>query len=531
MRRPPRRAGRVCRGWLRRGRGGSRRARGGRDCELRLGRSQAQRLLVSHRLVLVYPIPVEWLVRVVADGTSCATRSPKRGPRSTCSTTLSTSRRCRRSDLPGRDRVHPRRRSGGRSRTGPGTLSAGSVATGPPPARGRDTRRIHTPADLLGQLPSNMPEPLTTADIVAAIGRSSGSRCARSTASSHRAPCAAGSAGSAVAYGRRAPPDPDGCIVPNHGTGFGLLSAQLRPARRLDACLRRHRAPRCRGRAARFTSVWTTEYHSSTTGTALAPRRRRGARAGNVADRDRHRRYPRPLHRPLRLAEDATKFSCSATAGWSSASGRLTGVSSRGSVPTRAVAALPWTGPRDPAAGVDRRALHARWRGLRSLDARRPARPSSPIPCSCGSAGARIPRASRRADGMFAQPGRVSVEQAAGPRRVRVHRPRPSTFRFIHYSILLPGASRRMRSRATAERCGRCSGSTPTWRHWPPGLFRRRPRDRSIDRTRTCGAPGEVRRDPDELVEALLASEAVGAPLELVAGSYLPLLDTRRRST
>ena len=35
-----------------------------------------------------------------------------------------------------------------------------------------DTIRIDTPADLLGLLPSSIPEPFTTADIVAATGRS-----------------------------------------------------------------------------------------------------------------------------------------------------------------------------------------------------------------------------------------------------------------------------------------------------------------------------------------------------------------------
>ena len=35
-----------------------------------------------------------------------------------------------------------------------------------------ETRRIDTPADLLGLLPGGLPEPFTTADIVAATGRS-----------------------------------------------------------------------------------------------------------------------------------------------------------------------------------------------------------------------------------------------------------------------------------------------------------------------------------------------------------------------
>ena len=35
-----------------------------------------------------------------------------------------------------------------------------------------ETRRIDTPADLLGLLPAGLPEPFTTADVVAATGRS-----------------------------------------------------------------------------------------------------------------------------------------------------------------------------------------------------------------------------------------------------------------------------------------------------------------------------------------------------------------------
>ena len=73
----------------------------------------------------------------------------------------------------------------------------------------------------------------------------------------------------------------------------------------------------------------------------------------------------------------------------------------------------------------------------------------------------------------------------------------PATFRFIHYSVLLPGASRDGGARpATVTRSGRCSGSTPTWGPRRRRCRRRRHR-RSIARTRRAReGPVVLRRDP-----------------------------------
>jgi hypothetical protein len=139
-------------------------------------RRKLERLVASHHVVLVYPIPIEkWLVRVDADGVVLRRRrSPKRGLALDLFDEL----------------VHI-----------PGLLADPNFRIelplireeeirGPIPEGARyryrrewwrldrrlldvvETRRIDTPADLLCLLPSDLPVPFTTADIVALTGRS-----------------------------------------------------------------------------------------------------------------------------------------------------------------------------------------------------------------------------------------------------------------------------------------------------------------------------------------------------------------------
>ena len=135
------------------------------------------RLVDSHAVVLVHPIPVEkWLVRVDADGAVVARRrSPKRGmaldlfdelvhipglvadPGFRIEVLLTCEEEIRGPAAEGTRYRYPRtwRRLDRR------LLDV------------VETRRIDTPADLLTLLPTGLPDPFTTADIVAATGRSS----------------------------------------------------------------------------------------------------------------------------------------------------------------------------------------------------------------------------------------------------------------------------------------------------------------------------------------------------------------------
>lgn len=139
-------------------------------------RRKLERLVASRRVVLVHPIPIEkWLVRVDADGAVLRRgRSPKRGlaldlfdelvhipalithPNFRIELALTCEEEIRGPIPEGVKYRHPRewRRVDRR------LLDI------------IETRRIDTPVDLLGLLPLGLPEPFTTADIVAAAGRS-----------------------------------------------------------------------------------------------------------------------------------------------------------------------------------------------------------------------------------------------------------------------------------------------------------------------------------------------------------------------
>lgn len=139
-------------------------------------RRKLERLVVAHRVVLVHPIPIEkWLVRVDGDGAILRRRrSPKRGLALDLFDELVR--------VPGLI-AHPNFRI-------ELALVAEEEVRGPIPEGARyryprewwrldrrllevvETRRIDTPADLLGLLPAGLPESFTTADIVAATGRS-----------------------------------------------------------------------------------------------------------------------------------------------------------------------------------------------------------------------------------------------------------------------------------------------------------------------------------------------------------------------
>jgi alkanesulfonate monooxygenase SsuD/methylene tetrahydromethanopterin reductase-like flavin-dependent oxidoreductase (luciferase family) len=146
-----------------------------------------------------------------------------------------------------------------------------------------------------------------------------------------------------------------------------------------------------------------------------------------------------------------------------------------------------------------------------------------------GSVEPAIRRAARLADGIFANaPAGRFVEQVRWvlDECERIGRD-PSSFRFIHYSVLLPGASRgealaRYRDALWAMQWKYSDMGASAVRPLPP------PSPPPLDRPDDELVKGRATYagTPDELVEALLdIQEQAGVPLEFVARSHFPLLE------
>ena len=146
-----------------------------------------------------------------------------------------------------------------------------------------------------------------------------------------------------------------------------------------------------------------------------------------------------------------------------------------------------------------------------------------------GGAEPAIRRAARLADGIFANaPAARFVEQVRWvlDECERIGRD-PSAFRFIHYSVLLPGASReealaRYRDALWAMQWKYSDMGASATRPLPP------PSPPPFDRPDDALVKGRATYagTPDELVEALLdIRKQAGVPVEFVARSYFPLLE------
>jgi probable F420-dependent oxidoreductase len=320
------------------------------------------------------------------------------------------------------------------------------------------------------------------------------------------------------------------------GLGFGLLSAQLRPGendwtRAYDETI----GLAVEAERLGFDSVWTTEHHFVDDGympsllvvsAAIAQATSRiGIGTGVVLA---------PLHHPLRLAEDAAtvqllshgRLTLGLGLGWSEAEFAGLGADPRrrGAAMEEILQILPqaWTGEpfRHEGSVYTLPAL-----GVRP-------KPSSAIPILVGGgAEPAIRRAARLADGIFANvPVEPFIQQVGWvlDECGRIGRD-PATFRFVHYSVLLPGASRqdamaRYRDALWAMQWKYGDMEASTTRGLPaaapPPLTKT---DAELTRGRAMYAG-----PPDALVEALLEiRRRAGVPVDLVARSHLPLLEYR----
>jgi probable F420-dependent oxidoreductase len=316
--------------------------------------------------------------------------------------------------------------------------------------------------------------------------------------------------------------------------GFGLLSAQLRPGetdwtRTYDDTVRLAVDAERLG----FTSVWTTEHHFVDDGympsllvvsAALAAATSRIEIGTGVV--------LAPMHHPLRLAEDAAtvqllshgRLVLGLGLGWSEVeyAGLGADMKKRGAAMEETLRILPraWSGQPFSHDGAVYR--------LPTLGVR--PTPSKRIPILIG-AGAEpaIRRAARLADGIFANAAADEFRQQVGwvlDELERADRD-PATFRFIHYSILLPGASRaaalaRYRDAVWALNWKYSDMEAAATRPLPPAtppVFAR-PDDSLLARRTTHAGTA------DELVDALLeVRNAVPVPVEFVARSHLPFLE------
>jgi probable F420-dependent oxidoreductase len=318
------------------------------------------------------------------------------------------------------------------------------------------------------------------------------------------------------------------------GLGFGLLSAQLRPGetdwtRAYDDAIRLAVEAERLG----FSSVWTTEHHFVDDGymPSLAVVMAAIAQATSTIELGSGVILA-PLHHPLRLAEDAAtvqllshgRLTLGLGLGWSGIEyeGLGASMSQRGAAMDEILRILPqaWSGEPFTHKG--------RVYDLPTLGVR--PRPSTKIPIVIGGgAEPAIRRAARLADGLFANaPVDKFVEEVGWvlDECERIGRD-PSTFRFIHYSVLLPGSSRqatleRYRDALWAMQWKYSDMEASAVRSLPPPAPPPAPDVETLTKGRaTFAGP------PEQLVESLLDVRArAGVPVELVTRAFLPLLET-----
>jgi alkanesulfonate monooxygenase SsuD/methylene tetrahydromethanopterin reductase-like flavin-dependent oxidoreductase (luciferase family) len=239
-----------------------------------------------------------------------------------------------------------------------------------------------------------------------------------------------------------------------------------------------------------------------------------------------------PMHHPLRLAEDAAtvqllshgRLALGLGLGWSGVeyAGLGADMRRRGAAMDEILQILPqaWSGEPFTHQG----AVY----NLPTLAVR----PTPPVKIPVligGGAEPAIRRAARLAGGLFSNaPVEQFVEQVRWVLDECDHIDRdPAAFRFIHYSVLLPGASRsealaRYRDALWAMQWKYSDMEASATRSLPP------PSAPVFDRPDEALAKGRATYagPADELVRALLDIRSrVGVPVEFVTRSHLPLLE------
>jgi len=316
--------------------------------------------------------------------------------------------------------------------------------------------------------------------------------------------------------------------------GFGLLSAQVRP-RETDWTRVYDDTVRLAMEAERlgFSSVWTTEHHFVDDGympsllvvSAALAQATSSIEIGTGV-------VLAPLHHPLRLVEDAAtvqllshgRLALGLGLGWSEVeyAGLGADMRRRGAAMEEILRILPqaWSGEPFTHQGS---VYQLPTLGVRPT-------PSTRIPVLIGGgAEPAIRRAARLADGIFSNAPADQFREQVGWVLDELERAGrdPSTFRFIHYSILLPGASRadalaRYRDAVWGLNWKYSDMEASATRSLPPASpppFDG-PDEKLLSR-RTAHAG-----TPDELVEALLeVRNQVPVAVEFVARSHLPLID------
>ena len=314
--------------------------------------------------------------------------------------------------------------------------------------------------------------------------------------------------------------------------GFGLLSAQrvATDDRTWEDAYRETINLAVELERMEYASVWTTEHHFVddgympsllVTSAAIAARTTTIAIGTGV--------LLAPLHRPVRLAEDAATVQVISNGrlllglglGWSAIEYDALGVDMaiRGRALTEMLRFLPmaWTG--DPFT----------WDGTIYTYpelAIRPA-PSVPIPIIVGGGvDAAVRRAARFADGFFsnASPERFVRQVRVGIEEMERHDRDPSTFRWIYYATMYPGPRAEIVSsvfdqtwkysdmEASATRTGIATPRIPTEEDME-----------NTNRRILGGSAGEI------VDTAASIREESGVPVEWIARSYFPDLTYDRQ--